>query len=146
MISDILSQAVADLDRYLSDCTFDHAYIGETRERLVRLRNEADDLRSVLDTPPDATPAADDGPQQTASTRSRMIERMMAEETAVIPLIFSQKDLLGRGWSRRLIARLLGAPDSTSPNPHGAGYPPMKCWNQDRVVEVEATVAFWKRS
>jgi hypothetical protein len=31
----------------------------------------------------------------------------MSEETAVIPPIFSQKDLLGRGWSKRLLAQLV---------------------------------------
>jgi hypothetical protein len=93
-----------------------------------------------------AIPEADDGPQQTASKRSRMIERMMSEETALIPPIFSQKDLLGRGWSKRLIAQLLGEPDSTSPNPHGSGLAPMKCWNQGRVVAAEATAAFRERS
>jgi hypothetical protein len=75
-----------------------------------------------------------------------MIERMMSEETALIPPIFSQKDLLGRGWSKRLIAQLLGEPDSTSPNPHGSGLAPMKCWNQGRVVAAEATAAFRERS
>jgi hypothetical protein len=95
---------------------------------------------------PDAIPAADDGPHQTASTRSRMIERMMSEETAVIPPIFSQKDLLGRGWSKRLIARLLGEPDWTAENPHGAGFAAMRCWRQDRVIAAEATAAFRERS
>jgi hypothetical protein len=74
-----------------------------------------------------------------------MIERMMSEETALIPLIFSQKDLIGRGWSKRLIAQLLGEPDSTCPNPHGSGLAPMKRWNQDRVVEIEASPAFRER-
>jgi hypothetical protein len=56
MISDILSQAVIDLDHYLTDANFDRTYGGEARERLIRLRNEADDLRSVLDTPPARDP------------------------------------------------------------------------------------------
>ena len=72
MISDILSQAVIDLDRYIADGTFDHTYIGETRERIIRLRNEADDLRSVLDTPPPTIPATDDDPHQTAPARSSL--------------------------------------------------------------------------
>src|SRR5580704_7081307 len=48
-------------------------------------------IEVILDTPPDALPRADDGPYPTASTRSRMIERMMAEETALIPPVFSQR-------------------------------------------------------
>jgi hypothetical protein len=77
-------------------------------------------MEAILDTPPDAIPAADDGPYQTASARSRMIERMMSEETALIPLIFSQKDLLGRGWSRRLIKEVLGEPHATARTRTGA--------------------------
>jgi hypothetical protein len=148
MISDILSQVVADLDRYLTDCTFDHTYIGETRERIIRLRNEADSLRSVLDAPPVTIPAAVDPSDQTVSERRRWIEWMMSEETAfdLRTPYFSQSDLLKRGWSKRLIAQILGEPDWTSPNPHGAGFAPMRCWRQDRVIAAEETPAFRERS
>jgi hypothetical protein len=50
MISDILAQAVDDLDHYLND--FDRTYTGELRHRISRFRNEADYLRSLLDVPP----------------------------------------------------------------------------------------------
>jgi|ERR1700733_5363761 hypothetical protein len=142
MISDILSRMVTDLDYYLNDANFHGTYGGETRERLVRLRNEADDLRLVLDTLPDAIPAAGDGPDQTASKMSKFIDWMMSDESAVIPPIFSQKDLLGRGWSKRLIAQLLGEPDWTSDNPHGAGFAPMRCWREDRAKLAEDSREF----
>lgn len=90
----------------------------------------------------EAIPEADDGSHQTASKRSRMIERMMAVETALIPPIFSQKDLLGRGWSKRLIKEVLGDPNSTAPNPHGAGFAAMRCWRQDRVMVAEDSPEF----
>jgi hypothetical protein len=51
MISDILSQAVVDLDHYLNDPNF-HTYSGELRERIIRLRDEAEYIRVVLDTHP----------------------------------------------------------------------------------------------
>jgi|SRR5580704_2033549 hypothetical protein len=142
MISDILSQTVTDLDHYLNDANFDRTYGGEARERLVRLRNEADDLRLVLDTLPDAIPAVDDGSKRSWS------DRMMDIETAddLTTPFFSQKDLLGRGWSKSLIARLLGKPDWTSRNPHGPGFAAMRCWREDRVVEIEATPAFRERA
>jgi hypothetical protein len=49
MISDVLSQMVVDIEFYLSDSTFDHIYNGELRERIIRLRDEAEYIRSVLD-------------------------------------------------------------------------------------------------
>ena len=36
MISDIIFQLVVDLDHYLTDPDFDHAYIGEIRLRITR--------------------------------------------------------------------------------------------------------------
>jgi hypothetical protein len=52
MISDILDQAVDDLDHYLNDLNFDRAYTGELHDRIIRLRNEAEYLRGLLDVPP----------------------------------------------------------------------------------------------
>jgi hypothetical protein len=56
MISDVLSQAVDDLDHYLNDPNFDSTYNGEFRERIIRLRDEAEYIRIVLDTHPCDTP------------------------------------------------------------------------------------------
>jgi hypothetical protein len=56
MISDILFQAVVDLDHYLNDPNFDRTYSGELRERIIRLRDEAEYIRFVLDTHPCDTP------------------------------------------------------------------------------------------
>jgi hypothetical protein len=159
MISDILSQMVDDLDHYFRNPDFDHVYIGDTRERIIRLRDEADNIRAVLDTPPDEIPPPEaalcaeievtqtsgDQDQKCPDTRSATqvwIDWMMSDESAEIPPIFSQKDLLGRGWSKGQIKEVLGEPESTSPNPHGAGYAPMKCWRQSRVLAAEDTPAF----
>ena len=160
MISDILFQMVVDLEHYLTNADFDHVYIGDTRERIIRLRDEADNIRAVLDTPPNEIPPPeaalcaeievtktsgdqDQGdPQDTRSARQVWIDWMMSDESAEIPPIFSQKDLLERGWSKGQIEEVLGQPDSTSPNPHGTGFAPMKCWRQSRVLAVEDTPAF----
>ena len=53
MISDTLSECVTDLDHYLNSPTFDGTYEGELRERIIRLRNEAEYIRLTLDVPPD---------------------------------------------------------------------------------------------
>jgi hypothetical protein len=52
MIGDIISQTVVDLDHYLNDPNFDRTYSGELRERIMRLRDEAEYIRVVLDTHP----------------------------------------------------------------------------------------------
>ena len=52
MISDILSQMIDDLDHYLVNPDYDDTYKGELRERIIRLRGEAEYIRAVLDTPP----------------------------------------------------------------------------------------------
>jgi len=129
MISDILSQIVVDLDHYLTDPTFDHVYIGDNRERLFRLRDEADNIRAVLDMPPNEIPPPEavlsaeidvtgtsgdqdqEVSQDTRSARQKWIAWMMSDESAEIPPIFSQKDLLGRGWSKGQIEEVLGQPE-----------------------------------
>ena len=143
MISDILSQLVINLDHYLLDPNFDHIYSGEIRKQILGLRDEADRLRGVLDTNPDENAPTNDRQQPSNSTKE-WIDWMMSDESAV-PLAtpcFSQKDLLGRGWSKRLIAKLLGGPHWKKQNPHVAGASEMKCWRRDRVVEAEETAAF----
>jgi hypothetical protein len=52
MISDVLSEMVADIDRYLGDSVFDRMYQGKVRARVIALRNEANALRIELDAPP----------------------------------------------------------------------------------------------
>jgi hypothetical protein len=53
MISDVLAEAVDGLDCYLNDPTWNRAYCGDFREKIVRLRNEAEYIRVILDTPPE---------------------------------------------------------------------------------------------
>jgi hypothetical protein len=45
MISDALSEFVERIDDYLNKPDFDRTYEGELRDRIVRLRNEAEYLR-----------------------------------------------------------------------------------------------------
>jgi hypothetical protein len=144
MISDILSEVVTNLDHYLNDPIYSTAYSGETRERLLRLRHDADELRSTLDVPPPSPPAADDRSDQTGSTRSEMIDRMMSIETAfeIATPYFSRADLLRRRWTKPLIDQLLGEPDWKDTNPHCPGAAPMLCWRQDRVLIAEDTPEF----
>jgi hypothetical protein len=56
VINDILSQAVVDLEYYLNNPNFDGTYSRELRERIIRLRDEAEYIRVVLDTHPCDTP------------------------------------------------------------------------------------------
>src|SRR5690348_9972352 len=107
MISDILSQAVSDLDRYLTDPEWADDYAGKLRDRLVQFRNEADAIRAILDREP-----AEYG-KQTNLPRQTLVEHMMSVETALdlwTPR-FTKKDLKQRGWSDAVIHDLLGPPD-----------------------------------
>ena len=51
MISDVLADAVADIDKYLTDPTFAAVY-GPWRERILAVREQMDELRAALDAPP----------------------------------------------------------------------------------------------
>ena len=55
MISDVLYELVNGIDWYLNDSSNDDIYQGERRERIIRLRNEAEYLRALLDAPPGAS-------------------------------------------------------------------------------------------
>jgi hypothetical protein len=50
MISDILSQMVDDFDHYLNDPTYDHTDYGTMWELIIRLRDDAEYIRVILDT------------------------------------------------------------------------------------------------
>jgi hypothetical protein len=49
MIGDVLSGCVHRIDEYLNDPIFDRTYQGALRDRIIRLRNEAEHLRASLD-------------------------------------------------------------------------------------------------
>lgn len=49
MISDVMSDTVISLDSYLNNSLYDDTYTGKLRERIVRVRNEARDIRTILD-------------------------------------------------------------------------------------------------
>jgi hypothetical protein len=55
MISDILYEYVVELDSYLNSPTYDGNYQGDIWERIIGLRNEAEYIRVILDTPPDCS-------------------------------------------------------------------------------------------
>jgi hypothetical protein len=55
MISDILFECVAELDAYLNSPRYDGTSQENLRERIIRLRNEAEYIRVTLDTPPDGS-------------------------------------------------------------------------------------------
>ncbi len=53
MISDVLSDAIREIDRYLDECQ--NLYAGPVRERIIEVRDIMPELRDELDTVPDAT-------------------------------------------------------------------------------------------
>jgi hypothetical protein len=52
MISDVMFEAVSEIDRYLTTPTFDGAYRGRLRAKIVKLRDEMEYIRLVLDSVP----------------------------------------------------------------------------------------------
>lgn len=52
MISDVLHEAVNEIDRYLNDPVFATSYTGELRDHIVKVRDEMHSLRAELDAPP----------------------------------------------------------------------------------------------
>jgi len=59
MISDVLHEAVSEMDRYLNDPVFSDTYEGMMRKELLALRTQMDLMRQRLDTPPDRTTQRD---------------------------------------------------------------------------------------
>ncbi|TAJ79069.1 MAG: hypothetical protein EPO42_06825 [Gallionellaceae bacterium] len=53
MISDVLADAVAEIDRYLDSPEWWDTYTGATRKELKALRTLMDAARTRLDTPPE---------------------------------------------------------------------------------------------
>lgn len=49
MISDVLSEAVFDIDYYLENAAFRDTYTGKMRQRIVDVRNEMNEIRKALD-------------------------------------------------------------------------------------------------
>lgn len=56
MISDVLSEAVQDIDRYLQDPTFERVYAGSLRTDILALRDSMDRMRVCLDRVPTEAP------------------------------------------------------------------------------------------
>ena len=55
MISDVLFQAVSEMDCYLNDPVLGKAYTGEMRKDIGLLRDQMVQIISRLDTPPQKT-------------------------------------------------------------------------------------------
>ena len=53
MTSDVLSDAISEIDRYLRE--YKDVYAGTIRERIIVVRDVMHELRDELDTLPDAT-------------------------------------------------------------------------------------------
>jgi hypothetical protein len=49
MLSDTLSDAVAEIDSYLNDSYYDRWYEPRIRDRVISLRNEMNSIREALD-------------------------------------------------------------------------------------------------
>jgi len=49
MISDVLSEAVSDIEDYLNDVIYNPVYCGELRNDIVKLKNDMDFMRQRLD-------------------------------------------------------------------------------------------------
>ena len=96
MISYILFQCVVELDAYLNSPTYDRTCQGDLRERIIRLRNEAEYIRVILDTPPDCSlPPEPVLLDRIAAQRDHMVEDRRY-------VLASEVD--GLGWHRPGIA------------------------------------------
>jgi hypothetical protein len=52
MLFDTLTHALNEIDYYLNNPTYASIYTGELRDRVMRLRNDMNQIRIDLDTPP----------------------------------------------------------------------------------------------
>ncbi len=59
MISDVLFQAIEDIDRYLDE--YKDVYTGDTRKRIIEVRDAMHELMDELDIVPDATAHTKEG-------------------------------------------------------------------------------------
>jgi len=93
MISDILCECVMKLDACLNSPTYDGTCQGDLRERIIRLRNEAEYIRVILDTPPGCSlPPEPVLLERIAAQRDRKVEDRRY-------VLASEVDALG--WDRR---------------------------------------------
>jgi len=53
MISDVLADAIVEMDDYLSNRLYDDTYTGDLRTRILQVRAEMELLRIELDAPPE---------------------------------------------------------------------------------------------
>jgi hypothetical protein len=76
MISDSLSECVLSIDRQMREFPKTYAFVGE---RLTRLRNEMDAVRSILDTPPTEPASPEDviGAREAIAEVLPMIQRVL---------------------------------------------------------------------
>lgn len=73
MISDVLHEAVEDLDRYLTSSNFENMYKGKDRSEIIKLRDEALYIARKLDMRPGApVPTKKDAIAKIAEERHQM--------------------------------------------------------------------------
>jgi len=51
-ISDVLFDAVEEINRYLDDPCYNNMYSGDLRKRIIAIRDAMESIRKELDTPP----------------------------------------------------------------------------------------------
>jgi hypothetical protein len=71
MISDFLFEMVEGLDRYLNNPFYDDMYSGTLRESIIRMRDDAEYIRFVLDTPNPASDAPESFIREQIAARRR---------------------------------------------------------------------------
>jgi hypothetical protein len=98
MISDVLSDAVNDVDSYLNNKTYKQMYSGSLREAVVDLRNRMQALRIYLDTPPPVF----ESPEELSKFDAHWKKMFSADEYAAI------REVLGKvEGTRRTIEDIL---------------------------------------
>ena len=52
MISDVLSEAINGMDKYLDESLYDDVYAGELRDKILRLKTHIERVKIELKNPP----------------------------------------------------------------------------------------------
>ena len=76
-----MPETVFNMDHYLNNPLYDDMYTGELRERIVRVRNEAESIRMLLDVP---GPMPDDFVSPFTETDRPAIDRWKALSDAFL--------------------------------------------------------------
>jgi hypothetical protein len=91
MISDVLSDAVEEMDSYLNAMSYNKMYSGSLREAVVALRNQMQALRIYLDIPPPVF----DLPEELSKFDAHWKKTISADEYAAIREVLEKVDGTG---------------------------------------------------